>query len=84
LRRILRIAFGKALSCLQGQWPKLMRYVENGTWPVSNNACENAIRRSKDWSLRRTVPMQRDRTAAVILAVTVPPYGANVSPTTMT
>ncbi|MDR6410769.1 UNVERIFIED_ORG: hypothetical protein ABIC62_004176 [Burkholderia sp. 1595] len=24
--------------------PKLIRYVENGTWPISNNACENAIR----------------------------------------
>ena len=27
-----------------GQWPKLVRYVENGTWPISNNLCENAIR----------------------------------------
>lgn len=37
-------AFGKALHYLQGQWPKLTRYVENGTWPISNNLCENAIR----------------------------------------
>ena len=37
-------AFGKALHYLHGQWPKLVRYVENGSWPISNNACENAIR----------------------------------------
>lgn len=35
---------GQALHYLQGQWPKLIRYVENGAWPMSNNACENAIR----------------------------------------
>ena len=35
---------GKALHYLDGQWPKLIRYVENGTWPIDNNACENAIR----------------------------------------
>ncbi|CAM2157891.1 transposase [Paraburkholderia tropica] len=35
---------GKGLTYLSTQWPKLIRYVENGDWPVSNNACENAIR----------------------------------------
>ncbi|MGH7471940.1 MAG: IS66 family transposase [Longimicrobiales bacterium] len=35
---------GKALSYMHGQWPKLLRYVENGNWPISNNPCENAIR----------------------------------------
>ncbi len=35
---------GKALQYLSGQWPKLVRYVENGSWPISNNLCENAIR----------------------------------------
>ncbi|MCX7180887.1 MAG: transposase, partial [Proteobacteria bacterium] len=35
---------GKALHYLQGQWPKLIRYVENGAWPIDNNPCENAIR----------------------------------------
>ncbi|ANB71498.1 transposase [Paraburkholderia phytofirmans OLGA172] len=35
---------GKALNYLRGQWPKLVRYVENGSWPISNNACENSIR----------------------------------------
>ncbi|KWZ50451.1 hypothetical protein WS92_23895 [Burkholderia sp. MSMB1588] len=29
---------------MSGQWPKLVRYVENGNWPISNNLCENAIR----------------------------------------
>lgn len=35
---------GKGLTYLRAQWPKLIRYVENGSWPVSNNPCENAIR----------------------------------------
>jgi transposase len=35
---------GKGLQYLSGQWPKLVRYVENGEWPISNNPCENAIR----------------------------------------
>jgi transposase len=35
---------GKALTYMKGQWPKLIRYVENGNWPISNNPCENAIR----------------------------------------
>jgi transposase len=28
---------GQALHYLQGQWPKLIRYMENGAWPISNN-----------------------------------------------
>lgn len=36
--------FGKALHYLHGQWPKLIRYLDNGAWPISNNPCENAIR----------------------------------------
>ncbi|MDP9651875.1 hypothetical protein J2793_007350 [Paraburkholderia caledonica] len=36
--------FGKAPQYLRGQWPKLVRYVGNGAWPISNNPCENAIR----------------------------------------
>jgi transposase len=35
---------GKALQYMSGQWHKLVRYVENGNWPISNNLCENAIR----------------------------------------
>jgi len=35
---------GRALNYMHGQWPKLVRYVENGAWPISNNPCENAIR----------------------------------------
>ncbi len=35
---------GKALQYMGGQWPKLVRYVESGNWPISNNLCENAIR----------------------------------------
>lgn len=35
---------GKALHYLSSQWPKLVRYVEHGAWPIDNNLCENAIR----------------------------------------
>jgi hypothetical protein len=35
---------GKALTYLRAQWPKLILYVENGNWPISNNDCENSIR----------------------------------------
>jgi transposase len=35
---------GKALQYLSGRWPKLVRYLHNGNWPISNNLCENAIR----------------------------------------
>ena len=35
---------GKALSYLFGQWPKLIRYVEDGRLPIDNNATERAIR----------------------------------------
>ena len=28
---------GKALQYMSGQWPKLVRYVGNGNWPISNN-----------------------------------------------
>lgn len=35
---------GRALGYLREQWPKLVRYLENGDWPPSNNPCENSIR----------------------------------------
>lgn len=35
---------GKGFTYLREQWPKLIRYTENGNWPISNNPCENAIR----------------------------------------
>jgi transposase len=34
----------KAVTYLYNQWPKLIRYTENGTWPIDNNAAENTIR----------------------------------------
>lgn len=33
-----------ALTYLHNQWPKLIRYTENGAWPIDNNAAENTIR----------------------------------------
>lgn len=35
---------GKALHYLSAQWPKLIRFVDDGAWPIDNNLCENAIR----------------------------------------
>lgn len=37
-------AVGKALNYLHGQWPKLVRYVEDGRIDIDNNAAERAIR----------------------------------------
>jgi transposase len=33
---------GKALTYLREQWPKLIRYVGNGDWPISNNVIHAA------------------------------------------
>ncbi|VWB59650.1 transposase IS66 [Burkholderia lata] len=41
--RVAMILLGKGLTYLRSQWPKLIRCVENGDWPISNNPCENAI-----------------------------------------
>ncbi len=35
---------GKALHYPLGQWPKLIRYVEDARVPIDNNATERAIR----------------------------------------
>ena len=35
---------GKALHYMASQWSKLVRYVEDGGYPIDNNPCENAIR----------------------------------------
>lgn len=35
---------GQALHYLHGQWPKLVRFVHNGVWPLDSNPVENAIR----------------------------------------
>lgn len=35
---------GQALHYLSEQWPKLVRFVDDGGFPIDNNACENAIR----------------------------------------
>ena len=35
---------GEALHYLHGQWPKLVRFLGSGTWPLDSNPVENAIR----------------------------------------
>jgi len=37
-------ATGKALHYLHREWPKLVRYLEDGRLPIDNNRVENAIR----------------------------------------
>jgi transposase len=37
-------AIGKALNYLHEQWPRLIRYLDDGDYPIDNNAAENAIR----------------------------------------
>jgi len=50
---------GKALYYLNHQWPKLIRFTENGNWPLHNNLAENAIRPfvvgRKNWMFADTV-----------------------------
>ncbi len=35
---------GRALHYLAQQWPRLVRFLDDGRYPIDNNACENAIR----------------------------------------
>ena len=35
---------GKALHYMSSQWSKLTQFVEDGSYPIDNNACENSIR----------------------------------------
>lgn len=35
---------GEALHYLHGQWPKLVRFLDSGIWPLDSNPVENAIR----------------------------------------
>lgn len=50
---------GKALHYLSRQWPKLIRYLEDGRYPIDNNPAENAIRPfvvgRKNWLFSDTV-----------------------------
>lgn len=50
---------GKALHYLHAQWPKLVRFLDDGRYPLDNNACENAIRPfvvgRKNWLFSDTV-----------------------------
>ena len=51
---------GKALHYVTAQWPKLVRYVDDGRYPIDNNPCENAIRPfvvgRRNWLFADTVP----------------------------
>jgi hypothetical protein len=50
---------GKALHYVTAQWRKVVRYLEDGRYPVDNNACENAIRPfvvgRRNWLFANTV-----------------------------
>jgi len=49
---------GQALHYLQAQWPALVRYLDDGRYPIDNNAIENAIRPfaigRKNWLFSQT------------------------------
>jgi transposase len=52
-------SLGNALHYLNSQWPKLIRFLENGAWPLDNNPAENAIRPfvvgRKNWLFSDTI-----------------------------
>jgi transposase len=39
----LKTALGKAMRCLNNQWPRLIGYLESGDYSIDNNRAENAI-----------------------------------------
>ena len=49
---------GQALHYLKAQWPALVRYLDDGRYPIDNNAIENAIRPfaigRKNWLFSQT------------------------------
>lgn len=52
-------ALGRAFHYLSAQWRKLVRYLDDGRYPIDNNAAENAIRPfvigRKNWLFADTV-----------------------------
>lgn len=70
---------GKALQYTNGQWPKLVRYLENSNWPISNNQCENAIRPfvvgRKGWLFADTVAGAQASANLYSLVETAKPNG---------
>ena len=43
-REAPKTTLGKALQYLHNQWPRLIRYLEDGRYPIDNNRAENAVR----------------------------------------
>ncbi len=52
-------ALGKAVNYLDQQWPRLIRYIDDGHRPIDNNRAENAIRPfvigRKNWLFSQSV-----------------------------
>jgi len=50
---------GETLHYLHSQWPKLIRFLDNGAWPLDTNPIENAIRPfvvgRRSWLFARTM-----------------------------
>ncbi|MEZ5599292.1 MAG: IS66 family transposase [Pseudomonadales bacterium] len=50
---------GAAMTYLHNQWPRLSRYLDDGTYPIDNNRAENAIRPfvigRKNWIFSQSV-----------------------------
>jgi len=39
-----KTTLGKAVQYLINQWPWLIAYIDDGSWPIDNNRAENSIR----------------------------------------
>lgn len=50
------------------QWPKLVRFVNSGTWPLDSNPVENAIRPFVVGSGRRLRPLARHGQNDLVIA----------------
>lgn len=50
---------GKAMTYLKNQWPRLIRYLDDGSYPIDNNRAENAVRPfvvgRKNWMFSQSI-----------------------------
>ena len=73
-----KTAIGKALYYLQDEWPRLIRYLDDGGIPIDNNLAENAIRPfvvgRKNWLFSHSVKgVQASANLYSLVQVSAPP-----------
>ena len=73
---------GKALGYLQSQWNRLIRYTEDGNYPIDNNLAENAIRPfvigRKNWLFANSVSGAKASANLYSLIETIKAHGLNL------